>query len=186
MTNTGIASRYAEALVEALIAPRQADSGVDPHAALSGLNDFVNTLAESRDLDLVLVSPSVSPERKRAVIAAISERLGIHNLVKNFLFVLSDHRRLMLVREANQIAAVVLDEKLGFVRAFVSAAAPLSQDEQDRIAGKLGEVTGKRIRLNVELDRQLIGGVVARVGSTVYDGSVRGQLDAIGSRLSAE
>ncbi len=181
MTHTGIASRYAEALVEALVA----DGSADPHALLSGLNDFVSALAESRDLDLVLVSPSVSPERKRAVISALSQRLGIHRLVRNFLYVLSDHRRLTLVREANQLAGVILDEKLGFVRAVVSAASPLSDDEQTRIADRLGDITGKRIRVDLELDRSLIGGVVARVGSTVYDGSVRGQLNAIGSRLTA-
>lgn len=181
MTNTGIASRYAEALVEALIANRSED----PHVVLAGLNDFVAALSESRDLDLVLVSPSVSAERKRAVIAALSGRLGIHRLVRNFLFVLSDHRRLMLVREANQLAGIVLDEKLGFQRAVITIASPLSEEEKNSIAGKLGEITGKRIRLNLQLDLSLIGGVVARVGSTVYDGSVRGQLDAIGARLTA-
>jgi F-type H+-transporting ATPase subunit delta len=185
MTNTGIASRYAEALVEALIANQSANPSDDPHVILSGLNDFVAALSESRDLDLVLVSPSVSAERKRAVIAALSDRLGIHRLVRNFLFVLSDHRRLMLVREANQVAGVVLDEKLGFQRAVLTIASPLSEDEKNQIAGKLGEITGKRIRLNLELDLSLVGGVVARVGSTVYDGSVRGQLEAIGSRLAA-
>jgi F-type H+-transporting ATPase subunit delta len=181
MTHTGIASRYAEALVEALIA----NKSDDPQVVLNGLNDFVATLAESRDLDLVLVSPSVSAERKRAVIAALSDRLGIHRLVRNFLFVLSDHRRLMLVREANQLAGVVLDEKLGFQRAVLTIASPLSEEEKNQIASKLGEITGKRIRLNLELDLSLVGGVVARVGSTVYDGSVRGQLEAIGSRLAA-
>jgi F-type H+-transporting ATPase subunit delta len=181
MTHTGIASRYAEALVEALIA----NKSDDPQVVLNGLNDFVATLAEARDLDLVLVSPSVSAERKRAVIAALSDRLGIHRLVRNFLFVLSDHRRLMLVREANQLAGVVLDEKLGFQRAVLTIASPLSEEEKNQIASKLGEITGKRIRLNLELDLSLVGGVVARVGSTVYDGSVRGQLEAIGSRLAA-
>ncbi len=181
MTNTGIASRYAEALVEALIA----NKSDDPHVLLGGLNDFVATLSESRDLDLILVSPSVSGERKRAVLAAISDRLGIHRLVRNFLYVLSDHRRLMLVRQANELAGVILDEKLGFQRAVLTIASPLSEEEKDQIANKLGEITGKRIRLNLELDLSLIGGVVARVGSTVYDGSVRGQLEAIGSRLAA-
>jgi F-type H+-transporting ATPase subunit delta len=181
MTHTGIASRYAEALVEALIA----NNSDDPHVILNGLNDFVAALSESRDLDLVLVSPSVSAERKRAVIAALSDRLSIHRLVRNFLFVLSDHRRLMLVREANQLAGVVLDEKLGFQRAVLTIASPLSEEEKNQISAKLGEITGKRIRLNLELDLSLIGGVVARVGSTVYDGSVRGQLEAIGSRLAA-
>ena len=183
MTFTGISSRYAHALVDALLSPA---AGVEAHAALASLNEFVETMRTSRDLELVLLSPSVPPARKRAVIEKISGVMQLDRLIRNFLFVLSDHRRLPLLREIAQQAFVVLDERLGFLRADVSAAAPLADEKQRQIADKLGELTGKRIRIEMKIDPELIGGVIARVGSTVYDGSVRGRLQLIGERLAAE
>ncbi len=183
MTFTGISARYAHALVDALLAP---NAGVEPHAALNSLNDFVETMNTSHDLELVMLSPSVPPARKRAVIEKIAGAMELNRLIRNFLFVLSDHRRLPLVRDIAQQAFVVLDERLGFLRADVSAAAPLADAKQREIADRLGELTGKRIRIEMKVDPDLIGGVIARVGSTVYDGSVRGRLQLIGERLAAE
>ncbi len=183
MTDTGICSRYAQAFVDALLGP---NSGVDPHAALTGLNDFAATVRNSRDLELVLLSPSVSTQRKRAVIGRIADAMPLDRLVRNFLFVLSDHRRLPLLQEVAEIAAVVLDGRQGVLRANISSAEPLSEHERMQLAEALGALTGKQIRIDTALDPSLIGGIVARVGSTVYDGSVRGRLQAIGERLAAE
>ena len=183
MTFTGISSRYAHALVDALLSP---NAGVDAHDALSSLNEFVDAMGTSHDLELVMFSPSVPPARKRAVIQKIADAMQLNRLIRNFLFVLSDHRRLPLLRDIAGQAFVVLDERLGFLRADVSAAAPLGDEKQREIAAKLGEMTGKRIRIEMKIDPDLIGGVVARVGSTVYDGSVRGRLQLIGERLAAE
>ena len=182
MTLTGIASRYALALVDAITSPK---ADIEPHAALSQLEDFVGEIAKVRDLELVLLSPSVSPARKRAVISRIADAMGMHRLVKNFLMVLSDHRRMASLREVLNQAAVALDEKLGFLRASVDSAFPLSDEDSRRISQKLESLTGKRIRMDVRVVPDLIGGVVAHVGSTVYDGSVRGQLNALGERLAA-
>ena len=182
MTVTGIASRYAQALVGALTAPQ---AGVDPHQALTGLADFVETLSGSRDLELVLLSPSVAPARKRAVLERIAGAMQMDRLVRNFLYVLVDHRRIELVREIVSEALVILDAQLGFLRADVASAAPLSSDQQKQIAAGLETVTGKRIRMAMTIDPDLIGGVFARVGSTIYDGSVRGRLQSLGERLGA-
>lgn len=183
MTLTGIASRYAHALVETIAAP---EVNLDPHAALRELGDFVTATRESRDLDMVLLSPAVPPARKRFVVQKLAERMKIGRLVTNFLLVLIDHRRIGLLREIVPLASSFLDERLGFQRAGISAAAPLSDDEERRIAETLQEITGKRIRIEMEMSPDLIGGVIARVGSKVYDGSVRGQLRALGERLAAE
>jgi F-type H+-transporting ATPase subunit delta len=183
MTFTGIASRYAHALVDAIAAPQ---ANLDPHASLGELGVFVAAMRESRDLEMVLLSPSVPPKRKRFVVQKLSERMGIGRLVSNFLLVLIDHRRIGLLREITPLASQFLDESLGFQRVDVSAAAPLSEDEQRRIAETLQQITGKRIRIEMEMAPDLIGGVIARVGSKVYDGSVRGQLRALGERLAAE
>ncbi len=182
MTDTGVASRYAQALVDALTSPH---AGVDARQALGSLAEFVETMDRARDLDLILSSPSINPKRKRAVIEKVSDRMELPRFVRNFLFVLSDHRRLPLVREVSDIAFSVLDERLGFLRADLTSAAPLSDEEQRQIAEKLQGMTGKQIRIEVKVDPDLIGGIVARVGSTVYDGSVRGRLDALDERLSS-
>lgn len=183
MTINGIASRYALALVEAITSPA---SGLDPNTALAGLNTFADTMTEAHDLELILLSPSVSPKSKRAVIEKIAGDLELHRLVRNFLFVLNDHRRMNLLREAVRQAGILLDERLGFVRADVFAATAIPENDQSLIAGKLAELTGKQVKIRITIDPALIGGIMARVGSTVYDGSVRGQLRVLGERLAAE
>jgi F-type H+-transporting ATPase subunit delta len=183
MTLNGIASRYALALVDALTAP---GSGIDPAAALEGLNSFAGAMTEAHDLELILLSPSVSPKTKRVVIEKIAGDLGVHRLVRNFLLVLNAHRRMGLLREAARQAGVLLDERLGFVRADVFAAAEMNPSDKTLIAGKLARITDKQVKLRITIDPDLIGGIMARVGSTVYDGSVRGQLRALGERLIAE
>ncbi len=183
MTHTGISSRYAKALVDAL---SSSPAVADPHVSLRALQEFVDLMGQSRDLELVMYSPSVLPRRKRAVIEKIAGRMQFDRMIQNFLFVLIDHRRLPLLREISDMSFVILDERLGFLRARISAAAPLSQDEENQIAEKLGRITGKRIRVEFNVEPELIGGVVARVGSTVYDGSVLGRLRSIGERLNAE
>lgn len=183
MTLNGIAARYALALVEAITAP---SSGVDPNTALEGLNAFADTMAEAHDLELILLSPSISTKTKRGIIEKIAGDLGVHRLVRNFLFILNDHRRMNLLREAARQAGALLDDRLGFVRADVFAAAEMAAQDQKLISGKLAQITGKQVKLKITIDPSLIGGIMARVGSTVYDGSVRGQLRVLGERLSAE
>jgi F-type H+-transporting ATPase subunit delta len=78
-----------------------------------------------------------------------------------------------------------VDDRLGFARAEVSAAREMGEPQRAELAAKLERLTGKRIRMRFRVDERLIGGVVARIGSTVYDGSVRGQLASLGHRLSA-
>ena len=79
-----------------------------------------------------------------------------------------------------------MDERLGFARAEVSSPRELTESQRGAISGQLERLTGKRIRMRFAVDPALIGGVVARIGSTVYDGSVRGQLQTLGRRLSTE
>jgi F-type H+-transporting ATPase subunit delta len=183
MTLNGIASRYALALVEAITEP---SAGIDPNVAIEGLKSFAGTMKESHDLELILLSPSVSTKTKRTVIEKIAGDLGLHRLVRNFLLVLNKHRRIGLLHEATQQAGVLLDERLGLVGADVFSATQMAPQDQNLIAGKLAQVTGKRVRLRITVDPDLIGGIMARVGSTVYDGSVRGQLRALGQRLASE
>jgi F-type H+-transporting ATPase subunit delta len=183
MTSSALASRYANALVDVATDPK---SGVDPHRVLGDLGSFLEVFQASAELRNALTSPSVPPARKRAVVGRIGERLGISRIARNFLFVLSDHRRMATLREVVAACDVLLDQRLGFERAEVSSAAELDEQQSHMLAQELERLTGKKVRAQFSVDRSLLGGLVARIGSTVYDGSVRGQLQALGRRLAAE
>jgi F-type H+-transporting ATPase subunit delta len=183
MTQSALASRYARALVDVATDPK---SGADPHRILEELRSFDSVYAGSAELRNALTSPSVPPARKRAVAGKIGEKLGVSRIARNFLFVLGDHRRFAILAEILETFDVLLDERLGFVRGNVSSARELDQRQRDAVSRELERLTGKKIRLRFALDQQLIGGLVARIGSTVYDGSVKGQLQSLGKRLAAE
>src|SRR5207302_1033528 len=100
--------------------------------------------------------------------------------------VLVDHRRIGRIAEVTQLFEQKLDERLGFARAEVHSARELTEGQRAALAAELERMAGKRIRMRVLLDESLIGGVVARIGSTVYDGSVKGRLQSLERRLTAE
>ena len=98
-------------------------------------------------------------------------------LIRNFIYVVIDHRRIAMIGEIREAFELQLDERLGFVRAEVTSAAALDQARLGaNLESELSRLTGKRMRLRFDVDPALLGGVVARIGSTVYDGSVRGEL----------
>lgn len=183
MTHSAVATRYANALADVVTA---ASSAVRPAEAVSALRAFEAALKESPELHNVVVTPAIPVARKRAVVTRIAEALGMARVVRNFLLVLIDHRRIADVGSIADALEVVLDERLGFARAEVTSAAELNQEQRTELGAVLERLTGKRVRARFAVDRALIGGVVARIGSTVYDGSVRGQLQSIERRLSAE
>ena len=97
-----------------------------------------------------------------------------------------DHRRIGVIGEIREAFELQLDERLGFVRAEVSSAAPLNAPLSAGLESELSKLTGKRMRLRFDVDPALLGGVVARIGSTVYDGSVRGELRELGKKLAGQ
>jgi F-type H+-transporting ATPase subunit delta len=181
MTSSAIVDRYASALADVITSP---SSTVSPADALQQLRSFDDLTRESHELRTALESPAVSQARKRAVISRFVEVLGLSQTIRNFLFVLSNKRRLNALHEIVDSLDVQLDERLGFVRADISAAAELTQPQLDTLTQKLAALSGKQIRLRFHVDSSLIGGVVARIGGTVYDGSVRGRLDQLSKNLS--
>ncbi len=183
MTHSALASRYASALVDVAT---DAKASVDPHQVLRELRSFEEVFHASAELRNALSSPSVPPARKRAVAGRIGEKLAISRIARNFLFVLTDHRRIAALAEVLDAFELLLDERLGFARAEVSSAGDLDQRQRELVSRELERLTGKRVRMRFSVDRALIGGLVARIGSTVYDGSVRGRLEALGRRLAAE
>jgi F-type H+-transporting ATPase subunit delta len=155
--------------------------------------DAARTLAETqqisalvqgnRDLREVWDNPSILAEQKRGVLDGIVQRTGVLRPVRNFIAVLIDKGRIRLLPEIVAQFERELNERMGFAEAEVISARDLSADERSALEADLSRVTGKRIRARYEQDRAILGGAIARVGSTVYDGSVKGQLERIRQQL---
>jgi len=178
-----VASRYARALVDVVLAP---SSAVDPDRVREELRSFEQALAGSAELSVALASPSITRPRKRAVVARLAQSLALSGVARNFLFVLVDHRRTGDLSGIIAAFEKMVDERLGVLQVEVFSAGELKESEQAALVRQLETMTGKKIWLNLKIDGDLVGGVVVRLGSTVFDGSVRGQLEALGRQLRAE
>jgi F-type H+-transporting ATPase subunit delta len=177
------AGRYADALVEVVFAPH---SGLDPREVREQLRTVEGLMAASADLRHVMLSPAVTASKKRRVIERLSAGLGLAPKVRNFLYVVIDHRRMDQLAGIREAYEAAIDERMGVVRADVVSARSLDDAQRASLEAELSKITRKRVRMEFSVDESLIGGVLARIGSTVYDGSVRGQLNAMRRRLSAE
>jgi F-type H+-transporting ATPase subunit delta len=178
-----VASRYARALADLATHPAR---GMDSQAAMAELQAFENALKEFPDLRNVILSPAVAPARKRAVIGRLSGVLGISWLIRNFLCVVADHRRTRILTEIREAFQSLVNERLGVVEVRITAARELTEEQQSAVAAELSRMTGKKVRCGFEVDESLIGGLSAQIGSTIYDGSVRGQLDGLRRKLAAQ
>jgi F-type H+-transporting ATPase subunit delta len=161
-------------------------SPLSPSAALDELRAFESVIRDSHELALALETPAIAGSRKKAVIGRIADILKLSQITRNFLFVLTDRRRTGSLGEIVQAFAAVLDERTGVAPAEIASAQTMSDTQRAALAAELEKLTGKRIRMTFAVEPALIGGVVAKVGSTVYDGSVRGELASLERRLSAE
>jgi F-type H+-transporting ATPase subunit delta len=171
-----VATRYAKALVDVVTEPA---SRIDPPQALAELQSVDAIIAGSADLRGALLSPAVSPARKRAVVARLLEPAGVSKPVRNFVFVIIDHRRIHEFSAIAEAFEVLLDERLGYIRADVASARPLAESQRVSLEQQLSRLSGKKAKLKFTTDQALVAGILARVGSTVYDGSVRGQLERL-------
>jgi F-type H+-transporting ATPase subunit delta len=170
------ANRYATALIDVLELD-QAEEG------FRQLQSFAALLKEQPDSRRFLQNPAMAGERRTRVLNEILAALGLGRRVRNFISILANRNRLPILEEILVEYQRLMDKRLGIVRARVTAAQPLDFAQQQDVARKLQEITGKQVRMEVAIDPALIGGVVAQVGSTIYDGSVRQQLQAFKNRL---
>jgi len=167
--------------VDVVLAP---GASLKPDDAVAQLRAVDQMLTSSTELRTALLTPAIQTSRKHAVVARLLEKLGCAPLVRNFIYVIIDHRRIGIFSDICEAFEHVLDERRGVVRAEVVSAAPLGAPQSAGLEAELSRLTGKRMRLRFEVDPDLLGGVVARIGSTVYDGSVRGQLRQLRRRLT--
>jgi F-type H+-transporting ATPase subunit delta len=177
------ANRYARALVDVVLSP---GSALKPEDAVAQLRAVVQTIADSFELRNALLTPAIQTSRKRAVMGRLLQQLRVPPVIRNFVYVIIDHRRVAIMPEILEAFELVLDERLGFIRAEVTSAEPLDQRRSSEIESELSGLTGKRMRLRFAVDAALIGGVAARIGSKVYDGSVRGHLEQLRRQLTEQ
>ncbi len=174
-------SRYARALVDAVY-----DMKLDSHAVVQQLCALVDLVNESPDLRRVWENPAIPADQKRKLLDAIVTREGTTKAVRNFIAVLIDHRRLASLPEIAKQVEVEFDRRLGLAEAQITSARELSADERRDLETQIERMTGKKVRAHYATDGKLLGGAVVQLGSTIYDGSVRGQLQRMKEQLSAE
>ena len=150
------------------------------------LADFEAAYEESAELRNFMASPAISREAKHGVIEKLVARIGASRVLRNFLFVIVDNQRTHLLPEIAASFEEVLRQRQGVAEAEIASAVPLNDKQTAALLQNLERVTGKKIQANYSIDPALLGGAVVRVGDTVYDGSVRNQLDRLRHRLVAE
>ncbi|HTZ33926.1 MAG TPA: ATP synthase F1 subunit delta [Methylomirabilota bacterium] len=150
------------------------------------LADFEAAYEESAELRNFMASPAISREAKHGVIEKLVARIGASRVLRNFLFVIVDNQRTHLLPEIAASFEEVLRQRQGVAEAEIASAVPLNDKQRAALLQNLERVTGKKIQANYSIDPALLGGAVVRVGDTVYDGSVRNQLDRLRHRLVAE
>jgi F-type H+-transporting ATPase subunit delta len=180
MIPTTVVNRYASALADVITG---LTSNVKAEQAVEQLRSFEALLHGSQELRAALTSPAVPTARKKAVVTRLSDTLGLSRIVRNFVMLLIDHRRIAGLKDIVEAFEVQVDDRLGFTRALVTSAQPLNQRQEQELAAELSQIAERRVRIKFAVDPELIGGLVARIGSTAYDGSIRGQLEALGRRL---
>ena len=173
-----VARRYAAALADVVTARGEA---TEVREELSAWDEMMRANAQLLE---VFRHPTIPSEQKQRVLDALVARARPRPTTANFLRVLLQNQRLADLSEINRQFTQELDRRTGVVTAQVTTARPVPPQAQEALRARLGQLTGRSVSLQFEVDEELIGGVVTRIGSTVYDGSVRSQLEQIKQRMA--
>ena len=175
-----VSSTYARAFADVVFSAH-----LDAARAVGGLRQIAALVERSADLRRVWENPAVPAEQKRKLLDAIVQRDGIDRPVRNLIAVLIDHRRLNFLARIVEQFEKELDRRMGLADAQISSARELGDAEKHTLESEIAKLTGKRVRAQYGLDPSLLGGAVVRIGSTIYDGSVKGQLEKIREAISS-
>jgi len=173
-----IARRYAIALADVAI------EGGEAVAVQKELLAWGEMISSNRLLAEALGNPTVPYDQKQKVLDELIQRTNVRKTSANFLKLLLRNQRLSEINEVNKWFSQILDERSGVIAAEVTTARPVSEKSAEALRQKLATVSGKKVRLKFITDESLIGGMVARIGSTVYDGSIRNQLREMELKLA--
>ena len=171
--------RYARALAAVI-----SDQKLDLVAAQGQLNDFANLLQASVELREVLDNPSIPEPQKLKVLDAIASRAGMSRPIRNFIALLTHHQRLHELPGMITAYAAIADENTGVAEVEITTARPVDEAGRRLLEQQVAKLAGEpKIQATYREDPTLLGGAVVKLGSTVYDGSVRGQLEQMRQRL---
>ncbi len=179
MRDRKLATRYARALLSTL----DAQQSETAEAFLSALADAIDRSRELRD---VLFNPSVSRSGRTAVLVELAKQHQVPQQVASFMQVLVDHGRTRNLPEIAEAFCEAREELAGIVAIKMETATPMPADLQNKARTILEKLTGKKVRMQFGVDPSHIGGAIAQIGSKVYDGSLRTQLDILRRRMAAE
>ena|SRR5215467_132539 len=174
-----VASRYARAFVEVVV-----DLHIEPGQAVRELNAIAELVSTDAALRVVLQNPSVPKAQKLHLLDSVISLLGGSKALRNLVAVLMEHRRLGLMPEIAEKFRHELNEHLGIAEAEVSSRRELTAEEKQLLERQMAVITGKVIRATYSRDASLLGGATVRIGSTIYDGSVRGRLRKIKEQIA--
>jgi F-type H+-transporting ATPase subunit delta len=175
-----VASSYARAFADVVL-----QSKLDADRAIADLRTLAKLLEESTELRRVWENPAVPAEQKRGILDVIVRRDGVSKQARNLVAVLIDHRRVPFLPRIVEQLEKELDARLGFAEAQVTSARELGDAEKRALEIQVAKLTGKKVRATYAQDTSLLGGAIVRVGSTIYDGSVLGQLQKIKEAMSS-
>ncbi len=174
-----VARRYSEALADVAI-ERNLVEQID-----SEVRSFVEMMGQNHELREVFASPVLSNDDKSRVLEALISRSNPGKMTANLLRTLLKHYRLHHLDAVYERFRQEINERRGILRADITTAGPVSEDQQTVLSRNIQEMTGKKVQLQFKSDPSLIGGVVTRIGSVVYDGSIRTQLETVKQRLKS-
>jgi F-type H+-transporting ATPase subunit delta len=172
-----IARRYAAALADVVI------KNGETEIVRNELGQFAVLMTENPQLAEVFRNPAVAFDNKKNVLESLIAKTRPTKTTANFLRVLQRNHRLSDLPVVNERFNAVLEVRAGLVTAEVTTAQPLAAAQQTALQTRLQQLTGKRVNLNFKIDPEIIGGVVTRIGSTVYDGSVKNQLQKLKEQM---
>ena len=173
-----LARRYAKAVIDLA-----QEAGVLKEVG-QDLERIARLFADSHELANVFADPTIAPVAKEKVLAKVLEKSGVQELSMKFIHVVLRKERILGIEEIARSYRDLSDQLENKIRAKVVSAARLTDEEENRIKGALSKISGKNVALEVEVDESLLGGVVAYMGSQVYDGSIKNQLTQIKDNLS--
>jgi len=172
------APRYAHAFASVV-----ASAHLDVATAQQQLNDFAGTVNGSHELRELLMDPSFPHDQKLKVLDAVCQRMGCYREVRNLFAVIIDHHRLASLNEIVAEYALVADENTNTAEAEVISAHELNDQDRAELEQQVAKLAGSKVRVTYRQDASLLGGAIVKLGSTVYDGSVKGQLEQMKQRL---
>jgi F-type H+-transporting ATPase subunit delta len=172
-----VARRYATALADVVLKSGETET------VKSELKTWEDLIKSNNDLSTIFANPSIAHLNKEKVLEGLLAKTKPSKTTANFLRVMLRNSRLTELGEINEKFAAVLDERGDIVAAEVISARPLSEAQKKEFQVNLTRLTGKKVNLHFNIDENIIGGVVTRVGSTVYDGSVKTQLENLKEQL---